>query len=139
MPADVTIDRFSLRAFIVLAEVGQVTAAARRLYTTQPALSKNLKAMEACLGFRLFDRTTRSMSLTPAGAELLVHAREAYDAMTRLEHRVAVVKASAEMDGSVQRPAARPVPLACPNEAAQGHVGRTVADRSRTLTCGNTL
>lgn len=56
-----------LEYFLVIAEEGQLTAAARRLYMSQPPLSYQLKNMEEELGTELFERGSRKMTLTPAG------------------------------------------------------------------------
>jgi DNA-binding transcriptional LysR family regulator len=59
-----------LRSFLAVAEEGGISAAARRLGVTQPALSRQIKALEDELGVVLLDRGARSFVLTPA-AELL--------------------------------------------------------------------
>lgn len=59
-----------LRSFLAVAEEGGISAAARRLGMTQPALSRQIKALEDDLGVVLLDRGARSFVLTPA-AELL--------------------------------------------------------------------
>lgn len=59
-----------LRSFLAVAEEGGISAAARRLGMTQPALSRQIKALEDELGVVLLDRGARSFVLTPA-AELL--------------------------------------------------------------------
>lgn len=56
-----------LRYFIEVARRGSFSEAARRLYTAQPNLSKQIAQMEQELGFALFVRTRRSVKLTPAG------------------------------------------------------------------------
>lgn len=62
--------------FAVVAEEGSFTRAALRLRVAQPWLSARIRKLEAILGYRLFDRTTRSVSLTRPGRELLEAARE---------------------------------------------------------------
>ena len=57
-----------LRSFIALAEAGSVTAAADRLFLTQPAVTQQLRALEREVGVQLFDRTPRGVVLTQAGA-----------------------------------------------------------------------
>lgn len=61
--------------FSTLAAAGSLSAAARELGITTPAVSKHLAQMEARLGIALVVRTTRRMSLTPEGELYLAHAR----------------------------------------------------------------
>src|SRR5690348_14881347 len=58
-----------LRAFAAVADAGSFTDAATRLYLTQSGLSLLVKELEGELGVRLFDRSTRRISLTVAGAD----------------------------------------------------------------------
>jgi DNA-binding transcriptional LysR family regulator len=67
-------DLQDLRSFQALAEELSFTAAARRLHVSQPSLSKRLQRLERRLGVTLFERTTSTVSLTPAGAWLLSRA-----------------------------------------------------------------
>jgi LysR family transcriptional regulator, carnitine catabolism transcriptional activator len=60
-----------LSAFVRLAGTGSFGEAARLQGVSQPALSRAIQQMEAAVGRRLFDRTTRSVVLTPTGRELL--------------------------------------------------------------------
>lgn len=64
-----------LRFFSVLAGAGSLSAAARELGVTTPAVSKHLASMESRLAAPLVNRTTRRMSLTPEGELYLEHAR----------------------------------------------------------------
>jgi LysR family transcriptional activator of mexEF-oprN operon len=59
-----------LRVFAVVAETGGVTAAARRLYLTQPAVSAALRRLTAVVGAPLFARSGRGLVLTSRGARL---------------------------------------------------------------------
>ena len=61
--------------FSALAKCGSLSAAARDLGITTPAVSKRLSLMETRIGVPLINRTTRRMSLTPEGEVLLEHAR----------------------------------------------------------------
>lgn len=61
--------------FVALATAGSLSAAARNLGITTPAVSKRLAQMEARIGMPLVTRTTRRMSLTPEGEVFLEHAR----------------------------------------------------------------
>lgn len=60
-----------LQAFVAVATRGSFTAAATQLKVAQPALSQLIKELEAELGLRLFDRTTRRVELTEAGKEFV--------------------------------------------------------------------
>ena len=63
-----------LQAFCTVARLGSFTRAASALHTTQPALSVQIGQLEDSLGLRLFDRTTRAVSITSAGQDLLPRA-----------------------------------------------------------------
>jgi len=63
------------RAFLVAAEEGSLSAAARALGTTQPTLGRQVAALEKELGVVLFDRGVRELTLTPSGLELFEHVR----------------------------------------------------------------
>lgn len=61
-------DRFrELTAFVTVVETGGFSAAARRLGDSQSAISKSVNALEKRLGVRLFNRSTRSVTLTDQG------------------------------------------------------------------------
>jgi len=85
-----------LEFFVLLARLGNLAAAARELDLTPPAATKRLAQMEARLGVRLVNRTTRSISLTAEGETYLSYAtriladlREMDDAVSSAgaEHR----------------------------------------------------
>lgn len=68
-------DRFrELETFAAVAEEGAFSAAARRLGSSPPAVTRLVSALEARLGVRLLTRTTRQVALTEAGARLLAGA-----------------------------------------------------------------
>ncbi|MFF7374318.1 LysR family transcriptional regulator [Streptomyces massasporeus] len=69
-----------LRYFVAVAEELHFTRAAERLYVSQPALSKQIRALERQLGIDLFRRDRHGVALTDAGTALLPHARGVLDA-----------------------------------------------------------
>lgn len=71
---------YQLKTFIAVAAEGNLTRAAERVFTSPPAASAQLKALEDELGVRLFDRTTRGMALTAAGQRLLAEAQRTIEA-----------------------------------------------------------
>lgn len=70
-----------LRVFVVVAETGSVTAAASRLYLTQPAISAALKRLATAVGAPLFARAGRGITLTARGQRLLATARPHLEAL----------------------------------------------------------
>lgn len=81
--------RAEMEAFVRSAELGGFSAAARELGQTPSALSKFVKRLEQRLGVRLLHRTTRSLSLTPEGAQLLPRLRGILDDMEAAEGEIA--------------------------------------------------
>src|ERR1700694_4520809 len=65
-----------LRYFIAVAEMGSLTEAAeRRLYISQPSLSRQIRDLESHVGVQLLSRSVRGVELTPAGKTFLDQAR----------------------------------------------------------------
>lgn len=62
-------------AFLAVARLGNLTAAADQIGLTQPALTKTIRRLETELGARLFDRSARGMTLTDVGTLFMGHAR----------------------------------------------------------------
>lgn len=68
-------DIAALKAFITVAEAGSFSLAAERLFLTQPAVSKRIAGLESELDARLFDRISRTVTLTESGRALLPRAQ----------------------------------------------------------------
>ncbi|GLQ49222.1 LysR family transcriptional regulator [Dyella flava] len=68
-----------LAVFNAIAETGSISAAAQRLYISQPALSREIKDFEARLGVTLFERLPRGMRMTHAGEVLHEYAARLFD------------------------------------------------------------
>ena len=83
-----------LRFFSVLAGAGSLSAAARELGVTTPAVSRHLALMEARMGLSLVNRTTRRMSLTPEGELYLEHARRILGEIDDMEQLLGSSKAT---------------------------------------------
>jgi DNA-binding transcriptional LysR family regulator len=83
------LDLRQLRAFVAVHDTGSVSAAARKVHLTQPALSRRISELESALGVRLFDRTGGRLRLTREGESLIMHSRnvlaEAESFVTRAE------------------------------------------------------
>jgi DNA-binding transcriptional LysR family regulator len=86
------VDFKQLRAFLTVADTGNVTRAAELLHLVQPAVSRQLRLLEDDIGAGLFERERHGMVLTAAGKALLVYARRA---MLELD------RARAEIGGAV--------------------------------------
>lgn len=84
-----------LRAFIVAAELRSFAAAAKALHLSLPAFSRRISNLEARLGSRLFDRTTRSMELTLLGSRFL---REIAPVVEGLDRSVAGLRDAAQLE-----------------------------------------
>src|SRR5437868_14108899 len=82
-----------LSFFHLLAKQGSLVATARELGITPPAISKRLTALEARLGVRLVNRTTRSMSLTTEGELYFAHASRILAQIDEVEQLVSSSRA----------------------------------------------
>lgn len=80
--------------FSVLAASDSLSAAAREMGVTTPAVSKHLSQMESRLGVTLLNRTTRRMSLTPEGELCLEHARRILGEIEEMEQLLGISKAT---------------------------------------------
>ena len=81
-----------LRTFVAVAEQGTVSRAALRLRVAQPALSRQISALEAALGVTLFDRVRRRLVLTGQGEQLLADCRSILGAVESLGERARLLR-----------------------------------------------
>lgn len=82
----------ALRAFESVARLGGITAAARELHLTQPAVSMQLRQLEARVGLPLTERVGRRVSLTEAGREVARHARRIVQQLREAEESIAALR-----------------------------------------------
>jgi DNA-binding transcriptional LysR family regulator len=84
------VDKFSsLQLFVTSAELGSFSRAAEQLGKTPSTVAKSIGQLEAEVGVRLFERTTRSMALTEAGLLYLENARDILERMRETEEEIA--------------------------------------------------
>ncbi len=126
-----------LRLFLVLAEELHFGRAAERAFMTQPALSRQIAALEANLGLQLVERTSRAVELTAAGRALLPRVRSAVAAMAEL--RQAAGRQAREISGHlvigfIGGEAAMPYTHAILTELRSAHRHLTVEMRTLGLT-----
>ncbi len=84
-----SLDPDSLRCFELAATTLNFREAASRVHLSPAAFSDRVRRMEEELGVRLFERTTRSVRLSSAGARLLPHARQALEAAEAMRRAAA--------------------------------------------------
>jgi DNA-binding transcriptional LysR family regulator len=87
------------RAFLVTAEEGSLSAAARALGMAQPTLGRQVDGLEQELGIVLFERVGRGLALTPSGLELLDHVRDMGEAAGRVS--LAALGQSQALEGTI--------------------------------------
>lgn len=84
-----TTDRISLlESFIQIVESKSLSGAARNLKTTQPTISRRLKALENSLGVKLIQRTTHQMHLTDEGTSLYDYAKDILERWSSIEETI---------------------------------------------------
>ena len=81
-----------LRYFLAVCETGTLHGAAAVVHVAQPSLSRQIRRLEQDLGFALFDRSARGLSLTAAGRAFLPVAE---DLLTRATHATATARSIA--------------------------------------------
>jgi DNA-binding transcriptional LysR family regulator len=84
--AEITPDR--LHTFLAVARLESFTAAAREVYLSQPAVSRQIAALEKALGVRLFERLGKSAHMTAAGRAVLPEFRRIVGDLTLVEEAV---------------------------------------------------
>lgn len=87
------------RSFLVTAEEGSLSAAARALEMSQPTLGRQVTQLEQELGVALFEREGRGLELTPNGLELVQYVRSMGDAANMLS--LAASGKSQRIEGSI--------------------------------------
>ena len=75
-----------MQYFTACAQTGSFSEAAKVLYSTQPSVSKVVKALEDSLGMQLFERLPRGIRLTPQGREVYRYACKIVNDMKKLEN-----------------------------------------------------
>lgn len=85
-----------LRAFVAVVDEGSFTKAAAALATSQASVSRSVTALERAVGAPVLQRTTRELSLTPAGARIVGHARRA------LEEAAAITRVAVESPAEIR-------------------------------------
>lgn len=92
--ARINFDLQQLQAFVAVAERGSFRVAADQIHLSAPALSRRIDKLETILGARLFNRTTRTVELTPLGRVFLERARAALDDLETAMLGIADIAAS---------------------------------------------
>jgi DNA-binding transcriptional LysR family regulator len=104
----IAIERLTgLIAFARAASLGSYTAAARSLSVSPSAISKSIQRLEQHFGLKLFSRTTRSLTLTPEGRDLLERTQRLLREAEGIEQGVAAARA--EPAGTLKVTAPLPV------------------------------
>lgn len=78
----------SYRIFYAVANTGNISRAAKELYISQPAISKSIQKLEENVGVKLFDRSSRGVTLTPEGELLYTHVKSAFETLTLGEDKL---------------------------------------------------
>lgn len=112
------LDLLSLHTFVRIADGGSLSAAARAMGRSLPAVSRSLVQLEAELGVRLLQRTTRRIHLTDAGAQFLERCRRI----------LAEVEEAGASVSDLGRALAGPIVLTAPVLFGQMHVAPVVTE-----------
>ena len=96
--------RKELERFILVADLGRLSAVAERLEVTGPALSYTIRQLEKRFSERLFERRSDRMKLTPFGAGILEPAREQLRALDSFNQAVLAARQAAREEVSADEP-----------------------------------
>ena len=96
--------RKELERFILVADLGRLSAVAERLEVTRPALSYTIGQLEKRFGEKLFERRSDRMKLTPFGAGILEPAREQLRALDGFNEAVLAARPSAREEAAEKEP-----------------------------------
>ncbi len=75
---------YQIKTFVVVAEAGNLTRAAKHLHASQSTISLHIKSLEEELGVCLFLRTPKGMVLTPEGESLVKRAHDVLDSVEKM-------------------------------------------------------
>ena len=111
----------AMRVFVTVVDAGSLSAAADKLDLSRPVVTRYVAELEQWTGARLLHRTTRRLSLTAAGEELLPRCRQ-------------VLELTGDMQAAVRHPAEAPqgqLRITCSTSFAQAQLAGAVADYVR--------
>lgn len=111
-----------LQTFVRIVESGSLSAAASRMDTTQPTISRRLQALERHFGVRLLQRSTHAITLTPDGERCLAMARSLIDAWQSMQE---------DLRGSRHAPSGT-LKVLMPHALGQSQLVEPLADYLRT-------
>lgn len=110
-----------LTTFSAIVDAGSLSAAATRLGCGKSVLSRQLARLEADLGARLIQRTTRKLTLTEVGKVVLLQARQIDRALSNV----------AQISGQFQQEVRGPLRVACPRPLGQRHLVPLITEFTR--------
>jgi DNA-binding transcriptional LysR family regulator len=110
-----------LTTFSAIVSAGSISAAATRLGCGKSVISRQLARLEADLGARLIQRTTRKLTLTEVGKVVLVEAQQIDRALSNV----------AQISGQFQQEVRGPLRVACPRPLGQRHLVPLITEFTR--------
>ncbi len=78
----------SYRIFYAVATTGNISKTAKELYISQPAISKSIQKLEESVGVKLFNRSSRGVTLTSEGELLYAHVKSAFETLIAGEEKL---------------------------------------------------